>query len=84
MKGKRGIVTVGERRHEWPRELWGWLDWRREEAAQHHIKTLGKPPPVVPDRLLPPGFGGLYAKPRRGGGRRDVDRLLDRLGLRKS
>jgi hypothetical protein len=81
MRGKPGIISVGNR-HEWPRSLWGWKDWQAEEQAQRWAQPAD-PAPVVPEPLhtIAPGFG-LYRTPSRPRGRgREVDRLLEKLGV---
>jgi hypothetical protein len=81
MRGKPGIISVGNR-HEWPTEFWGWRDWEAEEAAQRWARPVD-PTPVVPAplRTIPPGFR-LHAGPNRSPDRGQVDRLLEKLGIR--
>jgi hypothetical protein len=81
MRGRPGIISVGNR-HEWPTEFWGWRDWEDAERAQRWARPAGAEP-VIPEplRTVPAGFR-LYTKPSRSRDRGQVDRLLEKLGVR--
>jgi hypothetical protein len=88
---------MSRQRHWWqdenyPRSRWSqedWADWEahgrprtpRDKSASP-LPRLDQPPVPVPTHLIPEGFGGLNPKPGRKGARRDVNRLLSKLGLR--
>jgi hypothetical protein len=88
MRGKPGIITVGNR-HEWPRSEWGHEDWVAEEAFERlYQRPMGDqvviPPPAYE---LPRNFGGLYGNPKAESDadarrRRDADRALKHWGVR--
>jgi hypothetical protein len=81
MKGKPGIISVGDR-HEWPREEWGSRDWEEHEAAQRLSEPLDVPPVVKPPHLLPAGFELHPKKPSRDDERsRTADRVLEQHGI---
>jgi hypothetical protein len=79
----------------YPKSRWqaaDWADWEKhgrprtphDKSARLRLPRLDAgPPPVVPDRLVPAGFGGLYAKPSRPGARsREAARALQELGIK--
>jgi len=77
----RDIVSVGNRDH-YPPEVWGWLDHLR---ARDELSGSTRTIDPVPERPPLPGLHGFSLfppKPTRHG-RRDVDELLVKLGLRR-
>jgi len=54
MAGKPGIISVGEDRYDWPRELWGSRDWQEEAKLQSLLEQ--RPSVVQANVLLPAGF----------------------------
>ena len=82
MTGKRGVVSVGDDRWNFPRAEWGSLDWRREAQAERERAAL--PPVSVPRHVFGGGFSLFPAEPSAGRDERSrsADAALDRLGIR--
>ena len=73
-------------RHLIPRHCWDERDWREQRrdavrSQRYQSGGIGLEIPVIPQRGIPAGFGGLYGPDDRERRTREVDRLL--AGIRR-
>jgi hypothetical protein len=87
--GKRGILSVGKDRHQFPRSSWGWLDHVRLERLEQASPGLRKPdryePLPTPGRPAPviPSVRSDEERKARERRRREIDELLQGAGIRR-